>query len=436
MQITLEALASALAPIEKIGQGETTFDVGGTVITMRMMLPEEENEVQKFASPALSGESGKEDLEAIDYLEKFKVATLSFVIMQVGDQDFRNVEYVETGEKLSNGVAVKIPRHMAIRQQVAKWSGPVRNGMFRKYGELVGRIEMVAEKSIQFEPADLDAEIERLGKRLESLKAEKARETTPPSHFSQVTKSILAVEGQEASRAQEVITQTVLTKAQAARAVSEGEAPEETPKSAPEALPAGRQPVYPQQGVPPAPTMAQKAPVQAPQAAPRPSAPVAPPPPAPAPQAAPAARHIPTAQELSESPDSLVDPSDSEGMDEAIEAENRRLAARRVAVGAGIPPAPSGSALDVIRPVRRPPHLEAAAAESQVPLAAQVDPLSDLPPGKVEFVGVVNGRETFRLPTEEVSQPTPPSKAAPLRVNSQAPDKDTRNPRFKKPGSL
>ena len=176
MQITLDTLALALAPIEAVGKGEMEFDVGGTTITLRILLPEEEAEVQKHANAVLAdGDDGKNN--AMEYLERFKLGILSYAVCAVGTQDLRDAPFIETGEKLANGTAVKIPRVTALRQLIGKWSNPIRLALFRKYTDLVVRVEKQAEAAIKFDPTDIDAEIERLEERLAKLKETKGEQT-------------------------------------------------------------------------------------------------------------------------------------------------------------------------------------------------------------------------------------------------------------------
>ena len=402
MQITMEALASALAPIEQVGHGEVTFDVGKIPVTLRVLVPEEETEVQRFAQQAFVGEAGKagDNITAMDYLEKFKLAVLSYALVAAGDQDLRGVEFIETEEVLKNGQKVKLPRYLAMRQMVSKWSGPVRLAMFKKYTELLGRVEKQAEAAIEFEPSNIDAEIERLEKRMAQLKAEKERANKPVTEtaFSQAAKGIAEIDETERINADDKVTATELAKAQ-----DEAKA-QEAPQAA-AIPPVARQPIYPHQGMPPAG---------------RQQTPASRPPEAPPPQAAPPSQVAlpPEQAPLADVQDSFVDPSDKDEMDNAIASENRRLADARSRVGLGLPPAPEGSARSS---VRRPPHMGAAEAAREVGGMAQA-----------EFVGERDGLETYRLPAEEMTR-RPVAPAPPASFNKPAPTDKTLNPRFRKP---
>ena len=209
-QITLAALEKALAPLEELSRGEITFDAGDTEVTMRLLTPEEETEVQKFASSGLTLEEAEGDEEAsggsaLEYLERLKLGVLSYAIVAVGDGDFRNVEWVETEETLGNDRKVRVARHVAMRQLVMRWGGSIRLGMYRKYTELVVIMEEKAEKAIKLEPADLDAEIERVEGVLQRLRLAKSEAEGGPaspvrSQFSDTLQNASAVETEASSK--------------------------------------------------------------------------------------------------------------------------------------------------------------------------------------------------------------------------------------------
>ena len=306
MQITLDLLEKALAPIEAIGRGETTFDVGGTPLTLRVLFPEEEAAIQKYAAQAMTDEEGA----ALEYLERFKLSVLSYALVSVGDQDFREVQFIETEEKLPSGLKVKVPKAEAVRKLLTRWSGVVRSGMFRKYVELTTRIEKESEKIILFEPSDTDSEIERLGKRLEQLKAEKERlkDDSSVSSVSKMAKVILTQEEDQKALKQE---------------------------AAEEKQPVARQSIVPEHAAPPPPAPS-KLDVE-------PAAP-------------------PSATQPGDTDDSFLDPADASGMEAAIARENKRRLVDRQRARQPLPTAPAASVLTSTLGSRRPPHLDAQEA--------------------------------------------------------------------------
>ena len=374
MQITFEALERALAPIEEIGKGEVTFEVGPTTVSLRVLLPEEEAEVQKYASQVTDLDAEESSGQAMLYLERFKLALMSYALVAIGDQDLRGVEFIDTDEKLPNGVAVKLPKVQALRKLLGRWSSPVRLTIFRKYTEMLTKVEKKAEASIKFEPADVDAEIERLTTRVEQLKAIKEQELkTAETEVSKVAKAIVA----------DVPPVAASTPVQA-------------PEPAPPA-PAVRQSAIPTAAQPQARVVQPTASIR----------------PAPAPPVVAQASQEDHYVADMDVPDSFINPGDDESMADAIAAENYRLLQHRRAAQTGVaqqegPP----SVLSAIHQ-RRPPHMDAVevteSAESM-------------------YIGrTADGVETFRMtPPEELAGHSA-TQVPKVKVASSA------NPRFQPP---
>ena len=172
----LSILESALSSIGDIGKKEITFDVGGTSVTLRTLLPDEEIKVQKVARGLLQVEESKEDPDqatVMAFLDEYRIRALAYSIVAVGDLSFRNEEFVYTGEVLPNGTKIKIPKHEAVTGILKKFSRGILGVIFQKYSELTELAETEAENSIEFEPTDPDSEIERLQGRIEAIRAAK-----------------------------------------------------------------------------------------------------------------------------------------------------------------------------------------------------------------------------------------------------------------------
>lgn len=390
--INLESLEQAFAEVESIGKGEKTFDVGGTAVTLRVLYPQEETAVQEYAAQAIGDDEDAENETGtpavMSYLDRFKQGTLAYAIIQVGDTDLRGVDYVPTGEKLPNGKEIKIPKHESLMSFVARWASPVRDGIFRKYGELLNEVGDAAEKAIRFEPSDFDAEIERVEERLAELKAQKqAAAEAGGMEFSDKVAAINDLaQGKE---------------------TPEDKAPEPEPKveQAAEPEPKVEQPVetkrrsaVPQQATPP--TASKQTPTAA-----MPSPAVTPQPANPKP-------YVP-------SDESLVDSSNLEA---AVEAENRRLLEQRMA-GHQALPEDSGSVLDAVRNHvqkggRVPPHFDAQQVADALPS---------------EPVAQVGGADAFRLDEPQTLGTQPSQGSAKANINPQPQGK--RNPRFRPPNT-
>lgn len=411
MQITFDALDAALAPIAEIGQDELTFDVNGVPVTMRVLTPEQEVDVQKYANEAIQG--GEESMSnTADYLERFKVAVMSHAIIAVGNLDLRGVEAVETGDVLESGQPVKITKLMAVRRLILKWTGTVRLSVFRKYGELLEKVERKAEKAIKFEPADIEAEINRLESRLQELREVKEKEDKEDMEtpVSRLARSMAREGATEQDQLRDHVSRA------AVRVPEEETSPEETPPAqgaapAPPQAARERQPIIPSSAPPPG---AQRPNVAAPDPTPpqQPQSPQQETPPEP-PQPLP-------------DEGSFVDAGDEDAMKEAVEAENRRLMAMRQGQ---VPQNPA-----VAPPtMRKPPHQEAkVAAESLLDVdPSQIDESQLRHPQRRK---APDGADAVQLqPPEELTQPrTDPRSGDSFQVNQKDTSK-SKNPRFQPP---
>ena len=391
MQLDFKALEQALAPIAEIGQGELTFDVGGTPVTVRVLRPSEEVEAQKYASVALEGDA---DHAAVDYLDRFRLACLSHAIVAVGNQDFRNVDYVTTGAKLDNGTEIKVPKHKAMRDLLGRWTRAALSGVFNKFHELLAKTEKEAEQAIVFEPSDIPSEIERLQQRIADLKGDMEK-----AKVAELTKFTATVE-QAQALAQE--------KAQVAPPAPEAP-PEEVPEPSPARGPVRRAPITPQRAAPPPVVQVPPPPPPSQQAAaPQPSAPPAPQAPPPRPDS------------------SFVNFDDDDGVHAAMEAETQRLLEMRRRAARNQQPQDEGGALDQVRH-RRPPHLDALEAEEEIGVTQAAAM-------RAREVGVTpDGTPVFALPAQDLDTPSFRGRPSAGPLNPQVRQGGATNPRFQRP---
>jgi hypothetical protein len=176
--LTRDELAKIFEPVRALSHNEKVFDVGGLPVTIRTLMPHEEVEVQRTAALVMSeaGEDERTQATLLAYLNKVKVGTLSYAIIALGDHDFRDVEGVETGELLPNGVPVRIPTYKAVREFVGQWSQAMVAAMFKKVGDLVTEVELRVGEAIKFDSPELDFEIKRLETKLEELREKKRQQ--------------------------------------------------------------------------------------------------------------------------------------------------------------------------------------------------------------------------------------------------------------------
>lgn len=168
----LKTLELAFAPIQEIGEGELLFEAEGFTLVVRTLIPDEEVECARYASEAVP-EGTTDPSSAIDYVDRYRRAVLSYALVQIGDTDLRGVRVIATGETLSNGKPKSIPKHEAVRQLLQAWSKPLLARCLSQFHHLINEVEKRVRDAIQYTPSDIDAEIEALQERIQTLKAEK-----------------------------------------------------------------------------------------------------------------------------------------------------------------------------------------------------------------------------------------------------------------------
>jgi len=394
-------LEAAFAGIEQVGKGELTFDLAGIPVTLRVVLPTEETEIQKYSVQALS-EGDEDQATMTDYIQRFRFALLSYAIVQVGSLDFRDVEYVETGEKLENGQTVKLPRHLAVRKILReRFGGANLIILFRKYHELLEQVENEAEKAVVFKPVDYDAQIERHEKRASELRElrKEALEAQPDNLRTPLSDTVHSVAQGRVPAAEPVPPAEAETE-EPAPPVPEPQPTPETPPAAPKE----RQPIFPQAAPPPSDRPESSA----------------------APELDSPGSEMDQQETMSRIQSSFVDQADPDELERAMARENERLARirqqrARGPQGAATPPQQQPPPQQ--QSVRQPPHMGARQ------VAEEVSKVS------VEKVGEVGGVEAFRLGEDQVltGKAMPVDKMAKVPVDNVDSTQGTRNPRFKAP---
>jgi len=416
--LDLKALENALAVIGNVGKGEFTFTVDNVPVTMRVLTADEDLAVQRYARGQPDAEDSKdEEANALPVLERFKRATLSFAIVQVGGTDLRNVDFISTGEVTDKGVPVKMPKHLAVRKIVDGWTRTATLALFQKYLELVRRVDVAAENAVQFNPTDLEAEIVRVEKRLGELKREKERMDGLKSAGGSAQVANIAAVDQAVAKNLKDITERAANQMPAPSAPKAPEVPAEPNPAV--TIQAGTSP-NPAVVVQPPPTPPTPAPAAARQ---RVLPAEAPPPPRPVPPR-PAPPEEPPSEGFGGMLDSLGDSP------EAIAAETARIQAARMAARKASMDAIQADASDVLpgSPNRRtPPHRAAAHADAVV----------DMGGGSIEAArptsGPVEGVEAYRLAPSTVVDRGRPNPNARVPVDTK-PKTGANNPRFKPPG--
>jgi len=180
--LNLKDLKSALAKVADLSNTERSFLIKGEKITLRVLTPNEEIEVQKRAMEAIKEGEDTNQVVAADYIQRFRTHTLSYAIIQINELDLRDVKYIETDETLPNGVKIKITKHEALESIISSWGREMLSAVFKKFGELSEAVEADVEESVVYEPEILEKEIERLEQRLVELKNKReSKDETDPT---------------------------------------------------------------------------------------------------------------------------------------------------------------------------------------------------------------------------------------------------------------
>lgn len=260
--LDLSVLRKALAPLSKIGKEELTFDVKGTQVTIRPLLPAEEVVVQRYSAEVIEehrdseGKSEDDNMSraaALDYFDRFRTEVLAHSLVQVGDLDLRNVDKIATGEFLEDGTPMQIPRYVAMRIFIKEqWSRGMLSLAFYKYGELAQRLQLDADNLARKSMADMDVEIERLEKRLEEVKEERSKRAAGDVNIT--SKQITAI--LEAEDALDRSAQNVIDSVPVRPPVAPTPRPEQPAPIAPQVPPVptqtpARKPVMPASSPPP-----------------------------------------------------------------------------------------------------------------------------------------------------------------------------------------
>lgn len=404
MTIDIEALTGALGKIGSLGQSEKTFRAGDHTVAIRLLGADEEKEVEKFSQIAWSEAVDDSDPAAVaDWVDRARVATLSHVLLRIDDLDFRNEEYIETGEMDEAGTPIRKPRYLVMREVIKTWTRSVIHLCYVKYSELQATVEVSASQAIEVNEDSLNTEIKRLLGRVDTLERLKSKRDTTDAAKEKVDKAREAID--EYSSTQDEIRNGVPS---VDPQVSESQPAQPTEP----AQPSQRRSQIPARAAPPQ----RREPSPAAQEQEAPAQPEQPPEPT-------DAQGIPLPHEG----DSFFDPSEPE---QAMAAELRRqtmLRAQRDAPsGPMADPAPDQGDVLPGAPKGEPRHREAQnAADATLNLAPEETVR------KAHRKNIGDEVEGVRMPTEEL---TTRRGAPPRTVKANTGVKVKMNPRFRGPG--
>ena len=177
--LDLATLKATLQPIRQIGEVEEYFKIDGIEVCMRVLTPKEELQVQRWANSILAAatvdQRENDNSLAVEYLNRFKLGCLAYSLVEINGMDLRNEEFIATGEVLKNGKPVKVKKTDALIDILEGWPRPLLSAVFKKFNEVMERCEIQSDQSVEYNPPDIEAEIQQLLNRLQTLEEMKKR---------------------------------------------------------------------------------------------------------------------------------------------------------------------------------------------------------------------------------------------------------------------
>ncbi len=162
-------IEDAFNDLIQIGNIEKKLTIGKIDIVLKTITPADEIEIQKVISSYRN-----DDTLAIEFIDVFRKETLSRAIVEINGKDLRFVSIIETGEKLDNGVSIKIPKNEAILKMLDKLPRNILSHLFNELTALTEQSEKQIEQFLQVKDKDLLVEAEILENRANALKQQDA----------------------------------------------------------------------------------------------------------------------------------------------------------------------------------------------------------------------------------------------------------------------
>jgi len=181
--LSFNKVKAGLDKIASLGTIEEEFEVYGMTVRIRTLTADEQQAVIHYIGDYMRRYDDDEDA-SMEALQSFvavrKKEALSYAIMQVGDIDLRGVSFVETGEQTEEGVSVKVPKHVFVRELIGQLDYAAVDTIHRKYSDLLSFSEDKAAEKVRFR--DPEEELEKVEARRRELLEELGREDelTPP----------------------------------------------------------------------------------------------------------------------------------------------------------------------------------------------------------------------------------------------------------------
>lgn len=153
--LSFNKIKHGLAKLDTLGALEDDVVVGDVTVRLRTLTPKEHRLVLHYARDYMERyqqeAASNFGLEAaMDFFTVRKVEALAHAIVRLGDLDFRNIDYVETGEVDEDGYAIRVEKHVFVRDLITSMDLALVEALHRKYSDMLVLAEENAAKHIKF----------------------------------------------------------------------------------------------------------------------------------------------------------------------------------------------------------------------------------------------------------------------------------------------
>lgn len=160
---TLNQLKSALAPLRKKSQREKKVQIHSLEITFRFPSAAEEMEIAKRyrnASPVDQNGDSVASITEMSYM--MQVYSLAALIVQVGDQDLRDIQEIDTGDKTESGLPITQSKEDALRGVLATLDQDTLANLMGLYLDFSQEVRNDIRQTLVLTPIDDLSEVDRL----------------------------------------------------------------------------------------------------------------------------------------------------------------------------------------------------------------------------------------------------------------------------------
>lgn len=161
----LNEIESAFNDLIKIGNLEKQVTIGNISLVLKTLTPADEIEIQKTISNFRNDET-----LAVEFIDVFRKETLSRAIVEINGKNLRNLSFIETEEKLDNGVTIKITRQEAIFKMLDKLPKGILSHLFGEMTSLTEQSEKQVESLLDIKEKDNLIEADILENRAKNLR--------------------------------------------------------------------------------------------------------------------------------------------------------------------------------------------------------------------------------------------------------------------------